>query len=57
MAEEDIKVHLVLVLKQDTLRHLDMYITMHGSEKMACLKTIQERLFQVLYIQMQEYLK
>ena len=32
MAEEDAKVHLVLVLNQDTLAHLDAYVTMCGGD-------------------------
>ena len=57
MTKEDTKVHLVLVLNQDTLTHLDAYITMHGGDKMACLETVQESLHQVPYIQMLVYLK
>ena len=37
MAKEDAKVHLVLALNQDTLTHLDAYITMRGGDKMARL--------------------
>ena len=44
MASEDEKVHLVLAMNQDTLSHLDAYITMHGGEKIAHLETIQVRL-------------
>ena len=44
MAKEDAKVHLVLVLNQDTLTHLDTYITMHGGDKMAHLETVQDQL-------------
>ena len=40
MGEEDTKVHLVLVLNQDTLTCLDAYITMRGGDKMAHLETI-----------------
>ena len=40
MAEEDVKVYLVLVLNQDTLSCLDAYVTMHGGDEMACLETI-----------------
>ena len=42
---EDAKVYLVLVLNQNTLSHLDMYITIRGGDKMARLKTIQNRLY------------
>ena len=55
--EKDAKVHLVLVLNQDTLSCLDVYISMHGGDKMARLETIQDRLCQVPYIQMLAYLK
>ena len=54
---EDMKVHLVFVPKQDTLGHLDAYITMHGGDEMACLETLQDRLHHTPYIQMLEYLK
>ena len=57
MAEEDAKVYLVLVLNQDTLRCLDTYVTMRGGDEMACLKTIQDGLHLVLFIQMLAYLK
>ena len=57
MAEEDAKVHLVLVLNQDTLTCLDAYVTMCGGDEMACLETIQDWLCQVPYIQMLAYLK
>ena len=57
MAEEDSKVHLVLALNQDTLSHLDAYVTMRGSDGMAHLETIQDRLHWVPYIQMLAYLK
>ena len=57
MAEEDAKVHLVLALNQDTLAHLDAYVTMHGGDKMAHLETIQDRLHHIPYIQMLAYLK
>ena len=57
MAEEDAKVHLVLALNQDTLTHLDAYITMHGGDKMACLETIQDWVHHIPYIQMLVYLK
>ena len=57
MAEEDAKVHLVLVLNQDTLAHLDAYVTMCGSDKMTHLETIQDQLRHIPYIQMLVYLK
>ena len=44
MAEEDTKVHLVSALNQDTLARLDAYVTMRGSDEMARLETIQDRL-------------
>ena len=50
MAEEDAKVHLVLALNQDTLAHLDAYVTMRGGDEMACLETVQDRLRRVPYI-------
>ena len=56
MAEEDAKVHLVLGLNQDTLSHQDAYVTMRGSDKMAHLETIQDRLYHIPYIQMLAYL-
>ena len=49
MAEEDAKVHLVL-LNQDTLACLDANITMRGGDKMAHLETIQDRLCGVPYV-------
>ena len=57
MAEEDAKVHLISALNQDTLSHLDMYITMWGSDKMAQLKVIQDRLHYILYILIMVYLE
>ena len=57
MAKEVAKVHLVSFLNQDTLTHLDAYITMHGGDKMAHLESIQERLHHIPYIQMLAYLK
>ena len=57
MAEEDAKVHLVSALNQDTLAHLDAYVTMHGGDEMARLETIQDQLHRVPYIQMLAYLK
>ena len=50
MAKEDAKFHLVLALNQETLTHLDAYITMHGGNKIACLETVQDQLGQVPYI-------
>ena len=50
MAEEDAKVHLVSALNQDTLAHLDTYVTMRGGDKMACLETVQDRLRHVPYV-------
>ena len=50
MAEEDAKVHLVSALNQDTLAHLDAYVTMCGGDKMAHLETIQDRLRRVPYV-------
>ena len=44
MAEKDAKVHLASALNQDTLTHLDTYVTMRGGDKMACLETVQDRL-------------
>ena len=57
MAEENAKGHLVSMLKQDTLSYLDAYVTMQGSEKIAHLDTIQDRLRYLLYIQMLVYPK
>ena len=57
MAEEDAKVHLVLVLNQDTLSCLDAYITMCGGDEMARLEIVQDRLCHILYVQMLAYLK
>ena len=57
MAEEDTKVYLVSVLNQETSSCLDAYVTMHGGEEMASLKTIQDRLQQVSYFQILVYLK
>ena len=50
MVEEDAKVHLVLALNQDTLAHLDAYITMRGGDGMARLETVQDRLRRIPYI-------
>ena len=57
MAEEDAKVHLVLVLNQDTLTRLDAYVTMHCGDEMAHLETVQDQLHRVPYVQMLAYLK
>ena len=57
MAEEYTKVHLVSALNQDTLAHLDAYITMRGGDEMARLETVQDRLRRVPYVQMLAYLK
>ena len=57
MAEEDAKVHLVSVLIEDTLTHLDAYVTMYRGDEMAHLETIQDRLYLILYVQMLAYLK
>ena len=50
MAKEDAKVHLVSALNQDTLAHLDAYITMRGGDEMARLETVQDRLHRIPYI-------
>ena len=50
MAKEDAKVHLVSALNQDTLAHLDAYVTMRGGDKMAHLETIQDRLRCIPYV-------
>ena len=42
MAKEDAKVPLVSVLNQNTLIHLNAYVTMHGGDKMAHLETIHD---------------
>ena len=57
MAEEDMKIHLVSELNQDTLSHLDVYVNMRGGDEMAHLETIQNRLQWVPYVQMLAYLK
>ena len=45
IAEEDVKIHWVLELNQDTLSCLDAYVTMCGGDKMAAhLETIHDRL-------------
>ena len=50
MTKEDAKVHLVSALNQDTLGHLDAYVTMRGGDEMARLETIQDRLHRFPYI-------
>ena len=50
MAKEDAKVHLVLALNQDTLAHLDAYVTMPGGDEMARLETVQDWLCHIPYI-------
>ena len=50
IAKEDAKVHLVSALNQDTLAHLDAYITMRGGDEMAHLETVQDRLRRVPYV-------
>ena len=57
MAEEDAKVYLVLALNQDTLTHLETYVTMHGGDKIAHLETIQDQLRCIPYVQMLACLK
>ena len=57
MANGDIKVHLVLVLNQDTLSHLDAYITMCEGDKIAQQKNVQDQLCSIPYVQMLAYLK
>ena len=57
MAEDNAKVHLVSALNQDTLTHLNAYVTMHGGDKMSRLETIQDQLRLIPYIQMLAYLK
>ena len=57
MAKEDAKVHLVSALNQDTLTHLDAYVTMRGGDKMSHLETVQGQLRCIPYIQMLAYLK
>ena len=56
MAGEKAKVHLVLALNQDTLSHLDTYVSMCGDE-MAHLETVQDRLCYFSYVQILVYLK
>ena len=50
MAKEVTKVHLVLVLNQGTLSHLDLYIIMRGINEIAHLGTIQDKLHHVPYV-------
>ena len=57
MAEEDAKVHLVLALIQDTLTHLDAYVTMRVGDEMAHLENVQDWLHHVPYLQMLAYVK
>ena len=58
MAKQDAKVHLVSVLNQDTLSHLDTYVTMHGGDEMAHPGDHPGQIaLQVPYIQMLVYLK
>ena len=57
ITEEDAKVHLVLALNQDTLSHMEIYVTMRGGDEMARLDTIQDRLHYIPYILMLVYLK
>ena len=47
---KNMKVHLVSALKQNTLSHLDMYITRHVGYDIACLETIQDRLHYIPYV-------
>ena len=42
IAEEVAKVHFISLLNQDTLNHLDAYITMRCGDKMAHLETVQK---------------
>ena len=42
MAKENMKFHLVLALNQDTLSHLDAYVTMRGGNEMFHLEIIQD---------------
>ena len=57
MGKEDAKVHLVSELNQDTLTHLDAYVTMHGGDKMAQPETVQDWLRRIPYVQILAYLK
>ena len=40
MENKDLKVHLVSILNQDTLSHLDTYITTCGGGEIAHLETV-----------------
>ena len=42
---------------QDTLAHLDAYLTMRGGDKMAHMEIIQDQLHRIPYVQMLVYLK
>ena len=57
ITKQNTKVHLVLALNQDTLTHLDAYVTMHSSDEMVHLETIQDRLHWVLYVELLACLK
>ena len=57
MAKEDAKVHLVSVLNQDILSHLDAYVSIRGGDKMAHLEIVQDRLWCIPYVQILVYLK
>ena len=48
MAKENINVCLVLVLNQDILGCLNVYINMRGGDEMAHLENVQNRLCRVL---------
>ena len=57
MAKEDVKAHLVSALNQATLSYVQAYVTMCGSDEMAHLETIQDRLHCIPYILMLAFLK
>ena len=57
MAKEDSKVHLVLEVNQDTLSHMNAYITLRGGDEMTHLETIPDTLCHILYIQILAHLK
>ena len=57
MTKKDMKVHLVSALNQDTLTHLDAYVTMHGGDEVTHLETIQDRLHCIPYVHMFVHLK
>ena len=57
MGAEASKVHLMVALNEDTLWNLDAYIPLQGSEEMACLETMPDRLHRITYVQMLSYLK